>query len=159
MLSPHREFDRSLLTGFTLLKLQVVMARRTTLEMGQTVDPLVILECLQERDPSAYQFLIQLPSGQAFFGSTVSSYRALLRGGPQSALKSSPDQEAFLESVVKIQNKCRKRDLDMERCSCWSVFKLQRDERTSRTPLLPTKTISPVISLPRAQDIYPYIAT
>ncbi|GAQ91163.1 isochorismate synthase [Klebsormidium nitens] len=49
---------------------KVVMARRTTLEMAETVDPLVVLECLQERDPSAYQFLIQLPSGQAFFGST-----------------------------------------------------------------------------------------
>lgn len=40
--------------------------------MAETVDPLVVLECLQERDPSAYQFLVQLPSGQAFFGSTVS---------------------------------------------------------------------------------------
>lgn len=49
---------------------KVVLARRTDLHLGGTVDPLSLLEALQERDPRAYQFMLALPSGVTFLGST-----------------------------------------------------------------------------------------
>jgi isochorismate synthase EntC len=34
------------------------------------LDPLLLLAALQERDPRAYQFCLQLPDGAAFLGSS-----------------------------------------------------------------------------------------
>jgi hypothetical protein len=53
--------------------MQVVLARRTKLELSDALDPLTLLASLQEKDPNAYQFCLQLPDGSAFIGSTVSS--------------------------------------------------------------------------------------
>ncbi|BFI28545.1 menaquinone-specific isochorismate synthase [Marchantia polymorpha subsp. ruderalis] len=49
---------------------KVVMARRTKLELDDQLDPVSLLACLQEKDPSAYQFAIQVPDGSAFIGSS-----------------------------------------------------------------------------------------
>ncbi|KAG6548096.1 hypothetical protein Mapa_010376 [Marchantia paleacea] len=49
---------------------KVVMARRTKLELNDQLDPVSLLACLQEKDPSAYQFAIQVPDGSAFIGSS-----------------------------------------------------------------------------------------
>nr|XP_024385455.1 protein PHYLLO, chloroplastic-like isoform X2 [Physcomitrium patens] len=49
---------------------KVVMARRTKLQLSDDVDPLTILALLQAKDPSAYQFSIQLSEGSSFIGST-----------------------------------------------------------------------------------------
>jgi menaquinone-specific isochorismate synthase len=49
---------------------KVVLARRTKLELSDALDPLTLLASLQEKDPNAYQFCLQLPDGSAFIGST-----------------------------------------------------------------------------------------
>ena len=49
---------------------KVVLARRTQTVLPSSADPFSTLVALQERDPRAYQFCLQLPSGTAFFGST-----------------------------------------------------------------------------------------
>lgn len=53
-------------TGLT----KVVLARRSDVQFRGTLDPLLLLETLQERDPRAYQFCLQLPGGAAFLGSS-----------------------------------------------------------------------------------------
>lgn len=50
--------------------MKVVLARRTDVSIRGRVDPLALLEALQERDPRAYQLLLQMPSGASFLGST-----------------------------------------------------------------------------------------
>ncbi|KAJ7550965.1 hypothetical protein O6H91_07G126900 [Diphasiastrum complanatum] len=60
--------DPSLSQGGGLLK--VVLARRTELAVDGYVDPVSLLSGLQEKDPVAYQFCIQLPDLSTFFGST-----------------------------------------------------------------------------------------
>jgi anthranilate/para-aminobenzoate synthase component I len=54
--------------GSSLTK--VVLARRTDVCFRGMLDPLLLLETLQERDPRAYQFCLQLPGGAAFLGSS-----------------------------------------------------------------------------------------
>jgi len=49
---------------------KVVLARRTQTIIPASMDPFSTLAALQELDPRAYQFCLQLPSGTAFFGST-----------------------------------------------------------------------------------------
>lgn len=49
---------------------KVVLARRTDLQLQGHLDPLSLLGALQERDPRAYQILLQLPSGTTFLAST-----------------------------------------------------------------------------------------
>ncbi|KAG0608149.1 hypothetical protein M758_8G082600 [Ceratodon purpureus] len=49
---------------------KVVMARRTKLQLSDDIDALTLLASLQAKDPSAYQFCIQLPEGASFIGST-----------------------------------------------------------------------------------------
>ncbi|KAL3698745.1 hypothetical protein R1sor_012821 [Riccia sorocarpa] len=49
---------------------KLVMARRTKLELDDQLDPFSLLACLQEKDPSAYQFAVQVPDGSAFIGSS-----------------------------------------------------------------------------------------
>ncbi|GAB4817906.1 hypothetical protein N2152v2_004952 [Parachlorella kessleri] len=58
---------------------KVVLARRTDIMLSGQLEPLSLLEALQarlhgivarERDPRAYQVLLQLPSGATFLGST-----------------------------------------------------------------------------------------
>lgn len=49
---------------------KVVLARRTDVQVEGKVDPISLLEALQERDPRAYQVLLQLPSGATFLSST-----------------------------------------------------------------------------------------
>lgn len=49
---------------------KVVLARRSDVEFRGTLDPLLLLAALQERDPRAYQFCVQLPDGAAFLGSS-----------------------------------------------------------------------------------------
>mmetsp|Transcript_9649 Transcript_9649/g.35353 ORF Transcript_9649/g.35353 Transcript_9649/m.35353 type:complete len:2049 (+) Transcript_9649:190-6336(+) len=49
---------------------KVVLARSVVLESSETVEALSLLAKLQEKDPSAYQFCLQLPTGEAFIGST-----------------------------------------------------------------------------------------
>ena len=49
---------------------KVVLARRSDVQFRGTLDPLLLLEALQERDPRAYQFCLQLPAGAAFLGSS-----------------------------------------------------------------------------------------
>ncbi|KAL2645330.1 hypothetical protein R1flu_012917 [Riccia fluitans] len=49
---------------------KVVMARRTKLELDDQLDPFSLLACLEDKDPSAYQFAIQVPDGSAFIGSS-----------------------------------------------------------------------------------------
>ena len=49
---------------------KVVLARRSDLLIRGAVDPLVLLKVLQDRDPRAYQIMIQLSSGQSFISST-----------------------------------------------------------------------------------------
>ncbi|CAG9463771.1 unnamed protein product [Pedinophyceae sp. YPF-701] len=46
-----------------------VLARRTDIGLeGPPLDPLSLLSALQEKDPRAYQVLLQLPSGDTFLG-------------------------------------------------------------------------------------------
>ncbi len=49
---------------------KIVLARRTDLQLEGHIDPLTLLEALQERDPRAYQVFLQLPSGTTFLAST-----------------------------------------------------------------------------------------
>lgn len=55
---------------------KVVLARRSDVSFRGSLDPLLLLETLQEREPRAYQFCLQLPGrlpgGQraAFLGSS-----------------------------------------------------------------------------------------
>ncbi|KAG7671813.1 putative Protein PHYLLO, chloroplastic [Nannochloris sp. 'desiccata'] len=49
---------------------KIVLARRTDLHVEGHLDPLTLLEALQERDPRAYQIFFQLPSRTAFLAST-----------------------------------------------------------------------------------------
>ncbi|XP_002986213.2 protein PHYLLO, chloroplastic [Selaginella moellendorffii] len=49
---------------------KVVMARQTRLEIDGEVPPLTLLASLQDQNPSAYQFCLQLPDGSAFIGNT-----------------------------------------------------------------------------------------
>eukprot|EP00887_Chlorella_sp_A99_P005642 scaffold1.g5642.t1 len=49
---------------------KVVLARRTDVTLEGRLDPLSLLEALQERDPRAYQVALQMPSGAIFLSST-----------------------------------------------------------------------------------------
>ncbi|KAK9806829.1 hypothetical protein WJX72_004058 [[Myrmecia] bisecta] len=49
---------------------KVVLARRSDVQFRGLLDPLALLQTLQERDPRAYQIYLQLPSGATFLGST-----------------------------------------------------------------------------------------
>jgi isochorismate synthase/2-succinyl-5-enolpyruvyl-6-hydroxy-3-cyclohexene-1-carboxylate synthase/2-succinyl-6-hydroxy-2,4-cyclohexadiene-1-carboxylate synthase/O-succinylbenzoate synthase len=49
---------------------KIVLARRTNLDVAGHLDPLTLLEALQERDPRAYQIFLQLPSRTTFLAST-----------------------------------------------------------------------------------------
>jgi isochorismate synthase / 2-succinyl-5-enolpyruvyl-6-hydroxy-3-cyclohexene-1-carboxylate synthase / 2-succinyl-6-hydroxy-2,4-cyclohexadiene-1-carboxylate synthase / o-succinylbenzoate synthase len=49
---------------------KIVLARRTDLQLEGHLDPLTLLEALQERDPRAYQVFLQLSSGTTFLAST-----------------------------------------------------------------------------------------
>eukprot|EP00252_Welwitschia_mirabilis_P014320 TRINITY_DN314_c0_g1_i17.p1 TRINITY_DN314_c0_g1~~TRINITY_DN314_c0_g1_i17.p1 ORF type:complete len:337 (-),score=52.98 TRINITY_DN314_c0_g1_i17:388-1398(-) len=49
---------------------KVVLARSTSLTLDKDICPLELLECLQEKDETAYQFCIRLPDGSAFIGNT-----------------------------------------------------------------------------------------
>jgi isochorismate synthase len=49
---------------------KVVLARRSDVALAGRLEPLELLEALQERDPRAYQVALQLPSGQTFVAST-----------------------------------------------------------------------------------------
>lgn len=49
---------------------KVVLARKTKLEVDTVLDPLTLVSILQDKDPNAYQFCIQLPNRSAFIGST-----------------------------------------------------------------------------------------
>lgn len=58
---------------------KVVLARRTDFELRGRPDPLELLTALQERDPRAYQLLLELPEGPCFLGSTPE--RLYIRNG------------------------------------------------------------------------------
>ena len=49
---------------------KVVLARRTDLSLDGTLDPVALVRGLQDKDPRAYQVMIQLPSGTTFVSST-----------------------------------------------------------------------------------------
>ena len=49
---------------------KVVLARRTTLAVEKQLNPWAILKQLKAADPTPYRFCLQLPSGDAFVGST-----------------------------------------------------------------------------------------
>eukprot|EP00850_Spirogloea_muscicola_P023297 SM000345S12838 [mRNA] locus=s345:73550:85963:+ [translate_table: standard] len=62
---------------------KVVMARKSELVLDHPADPLELLQGLQEKDPSAYQFALQLESGDAFVGCTPE--RLFVRRGLEAA--------------------------------------------------------------------------
>ena len=49
---------------------KVVLARATHVSVDANAEPCALLAELQQRDPTAYQFLLQLKSGETFFGSS-----------------------------------------------------------------------------------------
>jgi isochorismate synthase / 2-succinyl-5-enolpyruvyl-6-hydroxy-3-cyclohexene-1-carboxylate synthase / 2-succinyl-6-hydroxy-2,4-cyclohexadiene-1-carboxylate synthase / o-succinylbenzoate synthase len=49
---------------------KVVLARKTEMRIHGVIDPLALLQALQDRDPRAYQVMLQLPSGTTFLAST-----------------------------------------------------------------------------------------
>eukprot|EP00873_Tetraselmis_striata_P011091 jgi/Tetstr1/431355/TSEL_021046.t1 len=49
---------------------KVVLARRWKVDLEGRVDPLELLEALQDRDSRPYQLLLRMPNGDAFLGST-----------------------------------------------------------------------------------------
>ncbi|GBG88582.1 hypothetical protein CBR_g48051 [Chara braunii] len=73
-LSPLEALTQLVQSGFSNVDsmplTKVVMARQTALTLEDAVDPFLLLELMKHKDPSAYQFCIQVPSGKAFMGST-----------------------------------------------------------------------------------------
>lgn len=94
---------------------KLVLARRTAMVIDEEIDCCDVLGSLQERDPKAYQFLLQMPNGQCFLGCTPE--RLYARSG----------QEVVSEAVAGTRGRGAGGDIEKDFWLAFDLLQSQKD--------------------------------
>lgn len=94
---------------------KLVLARRTTMVIDEDINCCDVLASLQEKDPKAYQFLMQMPNGQCFLGCTPE--RLYARSG----------QEVVSEAVAGTRGRGAGGDIEKDFWLAFDLLQSQKD--------------------------------